>query len=285
MAEAALEAGLLEEAWTLADEVAARSPGAGLPIAIRALIRLAQGESRLAISDADLSLALDPGSGDVAMRARRVLAAVRGSGPSGAFRLKQAGPWVVRTDGPPDRLAHFAEKLEEAARGFAEALKEAGPSPQGIQATIFTSREALLAHLESAANEPAVVDVPGAEADLLLQAARAYVRRASPAAPAWFEAGMASHLARDRRHEDMAELLAQAAPLEALVRKPLADFTESDRVQSASLVRFMLGGAYKTILPDLLRKLRNGVPAIEAFSGQDLKKMNSEWRAWVPGDK
>jgi tetratricopeptide (TPR) repeat protein len=285
MAEAALEAGLLEEAWTLADEAAAKSPGAGLPIAIRALIRLAQGESRLAVSDADLALALDPGSGDVAMRARRVLAAARGSGPSGAFRQQQAGPWVVRTDRPPERLAHFAGKLEEAARGFAEALKEAGPAPQGIQVTIFTSRETLLSHLETAANEPAVADVLGAEAELTAQAARAYIRKASPAAPAWLEAGLGSHLARDRRHEDMPDLLAQSAPLEALVRKPLADFTESDRVQSASLVRFMLGGAYKSIIPDLLRKLRNGVPAIEAFSGLNLKKMDSEWRAWVPGDK
>lgn len=284
-AETALETGQLEEAWSLAEEGVAKAPAEGLAVAVRGLIRLAQGETRLAVADADLALALDPCRGEVAVRARRILAALRGPAAFGAHRRQEVGPWDLRTDGSEERLAFFAGKLDEAGKRFAEALKETGSAPKGIRATVFASREAWLAYLESTdGREAAVVDAPGAERDLVRLAAGAYVRAAAAAAPAWFDEGLSALLAGESRSAEMKNLLAQATPLDALLKKPAADFTESDRIQSASFVRFLQAGAHKGILPDLVKKLRHGVPAIEAFSGMSLQKLDAEWRAWAAAD-
>jgi hypothetical protein len=37
----------------------------------------------------------------------------------------------------------------------------------------------------------------------------------------------------------------------------------------------------KEIVADVLKKLKAGVPAIEAFSGRDLKKIDADWKAWA----
>jgi tetratricopeptide (TPR) repeat protein len=79
--EAALEAGQIEEALTLAEESIAKTPAEGLAVAVRGLVRLAQGEARLAMEDADLAIALDPCRGDVVARARRILGKLRGAVP------------------------------------------------------------------------------------------------------------------------------------------------------------------------------------------------------------
>ncbi|HKS16997.1 MAG TPA: hypothetical protein VJU16_06775, partial [Planctomycetota bacterium] len=282
LAEAALVAGQLEEAWNLAEEAVAKSPTGGLAIAIRGLIRLAQGETRLAVSDADLALALDPCRGDVAIRARRILATLRGPGSAGAHRRQEFGSWELRTDGADERLAFYGGKLDEAGKRFAEVLKEAGPAPKGVRAVVFSSRDAALVFAESSdGREAVVVDGPGAEIELVRLGARAYLRAAVPAAPAWLEEGMAAHLAGENRAAEMKAILAQSVPLEALLRKPAADFTGNDRIQSASVVRFFQSGAYKGIIPDLLKKLQHGVPPMEAFTGKNLQKLDAEWRAWA----
>ena len=284
-AEAALHAGQLEDAWTLAEEAVAKSPSGGLAIAIRGLIRLAQGETRLAIADADLALALDPCRGEVVTRARRILSSLRGPAACGAHRRLEMGPWDVRTDGTEERLKFFAGKLDEASKRFAEALKDAGPAPKGIRAAVFASRDAYFAYLEmSGGREAVIVDEPGAEPELIRLAARAYVRAAVAAAPGWFEEGVAAHLAGENRAAEAKSLLAKAPPLEALLRKPAAEVTEFDRILSASVVRFFMAGTYKDLIPDLLKKLRHGVPAMEAFSGKNLQKMDAEWRAWAATD-
>lgn len=285
LAEAALEAGHLEEAWSLAEEAVAKAPAGGLAIAVRGLIRHAQGELRLAVADADLALALDPCHGEVMIRARRILAALRGPGALGAFRRKQAGPWDVRADASEERLNFYAGKLEEASKRFAEALKDAGPEPKGVRAVVFSSREAYFLYLEiSGGRGVAVIDVPGAERELIRLGARAYLRAAVAAPPAWFEEGMSAFLAGVDRSADMKAFLAKSPPLEALLKKSGEDYTESDRIQAASVVRFLLAGAHKGVIPDLLKKLRHEVPAIEAFSGKDLKKLDAEWRTWAAAD-
>jgi len=285
LAETTLEAGLLEEAWSHAEEAVAKAPTEGLAVAIRGLIRLAQGELRLAIADADFALALDPCRGDVALRARRIFAALRGAAAYGAHRRLEAGPWELRSDGTEERMAALAAKLDEAGKRFAEALKEAGPPPRGVRATIFSSRDAWFLHLETSdVREAAVVDGPGAEQDLVRAAARAYLHAAVPAAPAWFEEGMAAHLAGESRVAETKELLPQTAPIDALLKKALSEFAETDRLQAASFVRFLAGGAYKGLIPDLLNRLRHGVPALEVFSGKDLKKLDAEWRAWAAAE-
>jgi tetratricopeptide (TPR) repeat protein len=286
LAESALEAGQLEEAWGLAEDAVAKSPAGGLAVAVRGLIRLAQGETRLAIADADLALALDPCRGEVAIRARRILTSLRGPSAIGAHRRLEIGPWDVRSDAAEERMKFFAGKLDEASKRFAEAMKEAGPAPKGVRAAVFASREACFAYLEmSDGREAAVVDAPGAEKELIRLAAGAYLRAVVTGSPAWFEEGMAAHLSGEIRAAEMKTLLPQAVPLDALLKKSAANFTESDRVQSASVVRFFLSGAHKAIIPDLLKKLKHGVPAIEAFSGKSLPTLDAEWRKWAAADE
>jgi tetratricopeptide (TPR) repeat protein len=281
LAEAALESGQLDEAWNLAEEAVTKKPTGGLAYAVRGRVRLAQGELRLAMADADLALSLDPWRGEVALRARRILGVVRGAGAFGAFRRKASGPWDLRTDGAEDRLNSFAGMLEEAARTFAEVLKDAGSQPKAIRVAIFTSPEAAFAYRELAENrEAVVVDEPGVDLELTRRVAKPYLKAAVPRAPAWFEEGMSAHLAGEVRAAEMKDLLAQASPVDALVRKSSADFTETDRLQAQSFVRFLLS-AHQDVIPDLLKKLRHDVPAIEAFSGKDLKKLDAEWRAWA----
>jgi tetratricopeptide (TPR) repeat protein len=284
LAEAALVAGQLEEAWNLAEEAVAKAPTGGLAIAIRGLIRLAQGEIRLAVSDADLALALDPCRGEVVIRARRILAALRGPGAVGAHRRLETGSWDMRSDATEERLKYFAGKLDETSKRFAEALKEAGPAPKGIRAAVFASRDAYFTYLEASdGREAVIVDEPGAENELVRLAARSYIRAAVPAAPAWLEEGLAAHLAGENRAAEMKSLLAGASPLEALLRKP-SGLTEAERIQSASVVRFFQSGAYKGLIPDLLKKLQHGVPAMEAFTGKNLQKLDAEWRTWAAAD-
>jgi len=285
LAEAALEAGQLEEAWGLVEDAAAKAPAGGLAVAVRGLIRLAQGEMRLAVMDADLALALDPYRGEVAVRARRILAALRGPAALGAHRRLEAGAWDLRTDASEERLNFFAGRLDEASKRYGEVLKEAGAAPKGLRASVFASREAYFLHLETSdGRDPAIVDGPGAELELIRLAARAYIRGAAPASPPWFVEGMAAHLAGENRAAEMKELLAQAPPLDALLKKPPAEFTETERIQSASFIRFLLAGAHKSIIPEILNKMRHGVPAIEAFSGKSVPKFDAEWRAWAAAD-
>jgi hypothetical protein len=285
-AEAALVAGDLEEAGSLAEEAVARAPTSALGVAVRGLVRLAQGETRLAVTDADLALALDPCNGGTRSRALRILASIRGPAAYGAHRRKDAAPWEVRTDGSEERLAVFAATLEEATRRFADALKEAGAPPnRPIRATVFSSRETYLAYLEVAdSREVVALDGPGMTACLLRGAARAYLRAAVPAPPGWLEEGMTSLLAGEARTVEMKKLLPRAAPLEELLKKPAEQFTEADRIQAASVVRFFLGSQNRTIISDLLQKLRHGVPAIEAFSGRSFPKLEAEWKAWAATD-
>jgi len=285
-AEAALLAGDLEEAGSLAEEAVARAPTSALGVAVRGLVRLAQGETRLAMTDADLALALDPCAGGTRTRALRILASIRGPSAYGAHRRKDAAPWEVRTDGSEDRLALAAVALEEATRRFAEAMKEAGPFPnRPIRATVFSSREAYLAYLEVAdGREVLALDGPGMTACLVRGAARAYVRAAVRAPPGWFEEGMTAYLAGESRAVEMKKLLPQAAPLEDFLKKPAAQFTEADRIQAISVMRFFLGSPNRAIVGDLLQKLRHGVPAIEAFSGRNLPKLEAEWKAWAATD-
>ncbi|HTF55678.1 MAG TPA: hypothetical protein VK661_00285, partial [Planctomycetota bacterium] len=285
-AEAALLAGDLEEAGSLAEEAVARAPTSGLGVAVRGLVRLAQGETRLAVTDADLALALDPCSGGTRTRALRILASIRGPAAYGAHRRKDSAPWEIRTDGTEDRLASAASILEEATGRFAEALKEAGPFPnRPLRATVFTFRDAYLAYLEVAdAREVVALDGPGMTACLLRGAAKAYLRTAVQAPPGWLEEGMSAYLAGESRAGEMKTLLARAVPFEDFLKKPAAQFTESDRIQSASVVRFFLGTQNRAIVTDLLQKLRHGVPAIEAFSGRSLPKLEAEWKAWAATD-
>lgn len=285
-AEAALLAGDLEEAGSLAEEAVVRAPTSAVSVAVRGLVRLAQGETRLAVTDADLAMALDPCAGATRTRALRILASIRGPAAYGAHRRKDTAPWEVRTDGPEDRLALAASILEEATRRFAEALKEAGPFPnRSIRATVFSSREAYLAYLEVAdAREVVALDGPGMTACLVRGAAKAYLRAAVQAPPGWLEEGMAAYLAGESRPAEMKKLLARAVPLEDILKKPAAQFTESDRSQAASVVRFFLGTQNKAIVTDLLQKLRHGVPAIEAFSGRSIPKLEADWKAWAATD-
>jgi hypothetical protein len=255
-----------------------------LATACRGLVRLAQGEIRLAVADADLAMALDPCRGEVAIRARRITAAIRGAAGAGAFRRKEAGPWEIVTDVSEARLTQLAAALEEAGKRYAEALQESTP-PKGVRVTVFSSLDAYFMYLETAVSREAVVlDAQGPDPELQSLAAAAYIRAAAPAAPGWFEVGMAAHLSGLRR-AGKEDALAAGKPLDSLVRKSVGELTELERGQAESFVRFLLDGPHKAIIPDLLKKLRLGVPAMEVFSGRDLTKLDAEWKSWASSRK
>jgi tetratricopeptide (TPR) repeat protein len=283
MAETAMRNGDVEEAWSLVEESIRRAPDGAAAVALRALIHLRLGDGRLALADADLALALDPCDGEARRRARRALGAARGAAAYGAWRRKDVAGWELRSSLAEDRTTALAGMLEEATRRLAEALKELGEAPPGRKVAIFGSRDAYLAYLEASdPREIVVLDGPEAGSDLLREAARGYLRAAGPRAPGWFEEGMALHLSGTGRADEMKRLLPHAAPFETILRKPASDFTTADAIQAASMVRFFLEGAHKGLIEDVLKKLKHGVPAIEAFSGKNVGKLEQEWKAAVP---